>query len=75
MYLLDNAPVKLDDCFIYLGCHFDFKMTDDKHKSELIETFTKQTEIIDQLHRLSKISWHLTVTNISNTWMKNNFAI
>ena len=33
---LHNAlvpPVKLDDCFTYLGCHFDFKMSDDKRKS------------------------------------------
>ena len=49
---LDNAlvpPVKLDDCFTYLGRHFDFKMSDDKHKSELIETITDQIEIIDKL--------------------------
>ena len=40
---LENAlvpPLKLDDCFNYLGRHFDFKMTDYKHKSELIETIT-----------------------------------
>lgn len=80
---LDNRlvpPVKLDDCFTYLGRHFDFKMTDNKHKSELTETVTEQIEIIDKfpLHpknklipyqqwTLSKISWHLTITNISNT--------
>ena len=84
---LDNAlvpPVKLDDCFTYLGRHFDFKMSDDKHKSELIGTITDQIEIIDKLPlhpknklklyqqwTLSKVSWHLTVTKISNTWMKN----
>ena len=84
---LDNAlvpPVKLDDCFIYLGRHFDFKMSDDKHKSELIETVTDQIEITDKLPlhpktklklyqqwTLSKISWHLTVTKMSNTWVKN----
>ena len=77
---LDNAlvpPVKLDDCFTYLGRHFDFKMSDDKHKSELIETITDQIEIIDKLPlhpknklklyqqwTLSKVSWHLTVTKI-----------
>ena len=60
-------------------------MSDDKHKSELIETITDQMEIIDKLPlhpknklklyqqwTLSKVSWHLTVTKISNTWMKNN---
>ena len=84
----DNAlvpPAKLDDCFNYLGHHFDFKMSDDKHKSELIETITDKIEIIGKLPlhpknklkfyqqwTLSKVSWHLTVTKISNTWMKNN---
>ena len=60
-------------------------MTDDKHKSELIETITDRIEIIDKLPlhpknklklfqqwTLAKISCHLTVTKISNTWMKNN---
>ena len=85
---LDNAlvpPVKLDDCFTYLGCHFDFKISEDKHKRELIGTITNQIEIIDKLliHKnklklyqqwtLSKVSWHLTVTIISNTWIKNKF--
>ena len=73
---LDNAlfpPVKLDDCFTYLGRHFDFKMPNDKHKCELIETITDQIEIIDKLPlhpknklelyqqwTLSKVSWHLS---------------
>ena len=56
---LDNAlvpPVRLNDCFTYLGCFFDFKMSDDKHKSEFIETITDQTEIIGKLpiHTKSK---------------------
>ena len=59
-------------------------MTDEKHISELIETVTEQIEITDKLplypknklvlyqqYALSKISWHLTVVNISNKWMKN----
>ena len=54
----------LDDCFTYLGRHLDFKMSDDKHKSELIETITDQWT-------LSKDSCYLTVTKILNTWMKN----
>ena len=48
----DNAlvpPFKLNDNFTYLGHHFDFKMSDDKHKSELIETMTDQIEIKDKL--------------------------
>ena len=54
----------LDDCFTYLGCHLDFKMSDDKHKSELIETITDQWTLL-------KDSCYLTVTKILNTWMKN----
>ena len=85
---LDNAlvpPANVDDCFTYLGSHFDFKMSDNKHKSELIETITDQIEIIDKLPlhpknklklykqwTLSKVSWYLTVTKVSNTWIKNN---
>ena len=49
---LDDAlvpPIKLDDCFTYLGRYFDFKMSDDKHKSELIETITDQIDIMDTL--------------------------
>ena len=38
--------VKLDDYFTYLGLYFDFKMTDNKHKGELVETITDQIEII-----------------------------
>ena len=51
----------------------------------LVQTITDQIEIIDNLPLhpknklklyqqwiLSKVSWHLTVTKISNTWMKNN---
>ena len=69
----------------YLGHYFDFEMSDDKHKSEFIETITDQIEIIDKLPlhpknklklyqqwTLSKVSWHQTVTKISNTWTKNN---
>ena len=80
---LDNAlvpPVKLDDCFTYLGRQFDFKMSVDKHKIELIETITDQIEVLDKLPlhpknklklyqqcTLSKVNSHLTVTKISNT--------
>ena len=84
---LDNAlvtSVKLGNWFTYLSRRFDFKMTDDKQKRELIGTITDQIEIIDKLplhpkYKLklyqqwtSKISRHLTITKISNTWMKKN---
>ena len=59
---LDNAlvpPVKLDDCFTYLGRHFNFKMTDDKDKSELTETITEQIKITDKLPFHPKIKLKL----------------
>ena len=86
--ILDRAlvpPVKLHDCFTYLDHRRGFKMSDDKHKSELIETINDQIEIIDKLPlhpknklklcqhwKLLKVSWYLTVTKISSIWMKNN---
>ena len=45
---LDNAlvpPVRLNDCFTHIGRRFHFKMSDDKHKNELIETITDLIEI------------------------------
>ena len=69
---LDNAlvpPAKLDDCFTYLGRHFDLKMSDDKHKSELIETITDQIEIINKppLHPKNKLKLYqqLTLSKVS----------
>ena len=61
LYLDDSLfpPVKLDDCFTYLYRTFDFKISDDKHKSELIETITDQIEIIDKppLDQKSKLKF------------------
>ena len=34
---------------IALGRHFDFKISDDKYKSDLIKTITDEIEIIDKL--------------------------
>ena len=45
---LDNTlvpPVRLNDCFTYLGRRFYFKISDDKHKNELIETITDPIKI------------------------------
>ena len=56
-------------------------MSDDDHKSELLDTFTGILNEIDKLplhpknkillysrYALSKISWHLTVSDIGKTW-------
>ena len=85
---MDNIlvpQIEKDGYFTYLGRHFDFKMTDEQHKVELLNDFNKLMERINflPLHPrnklllyqcvvLSKISWHMTVSNISNTWFKNN---
>ena len=85
---IDNQlipPIDYDKPFTYLGRYFDFKMSDNQHQTEIIDTITDHLEKINQLPLhprnkillyqrvvLSKISWHLTVTHISNTWVKNN---
>ena len=85
---MDNElvpPIEIDKPFTYLGRHFHFQMNAEKHKNDLIDVTTKLMENINhlplhprnklQLYQyvvLSKISWHLTVTTISNTWIKNN---
>ena len=79
------APVEIDDCFTYLGRHFDFKMTNNKHKEEIVKTINDLFTTIDRLplhprnkllvykrYVLSKVSWHLTVADLSITWVKNN---
>ena len=54
---LDNVLVpllKFDNYFIYLGCHFDFKMTDYFYKNKLVQIVAAQREIIDKLQLHSK---------------------
>ena len=75
-------PIMNDDSFRYLGRYFDFEMSNGKHKSELVEILGSLMSDIDKLpmhpknklhlyqrYVLSKISWHLTVANISKTWV------
>ena len=77
--------VKIDDSFCYLGRHFDFEMSNEKHKSELTSVIDDVMSSIDlkPLHPknklllynrflLSKISWHFTVADLSLTWVKEN---
>ena len=78
-------PVETDDCFTYLGRHFDFKMRSNKHKEAAVNTINELFTTIDRLPLhprnklllykrsvLSKISWHLTVADLPITWVKNN---
>ena len=72
--------IEIGKSFCYLGRYFDFNMSDERHKSELCDLFSSIISKIDELplhprnkillysrYLLSKISWELTVTDISKT--------
>ncbi|CAB4005262.1 Hypothetical predicted protein [Paramuricea clavata] len=74
--------IELGESFRYLGRCFDFNMSDERHKSELCDLFNDIISKIDKLplhprnkillysrYLLSKISWNLTITDISKTWI------
>ncbi len=76
---------KIGDSFRYLGKYFDFSMSDNEHKQELITLLNDIMSEIDlkPLHPrnklllysrylLSKISWHFTIATISKTWVSEN---
>ena len=78
-------PIKPDESFLYLGRHYDHDMSEKEHKNALTKNLKEMLEKIDSLdvqpknkmliyqrYVLSKISWDLTVTNISITRIKNN---
>ena len=77
--------IKTGESFEYLERHFDFNMTNEKHKSKLISLVDELMSEIDlkPLHPknkillysryvLSKLSWHFTVATISQTWVVEN---
>ena len=74
--------VQIGESFRYLGRYFNFNMSDENHKSKLLDTFTDILNKIDELplhpknkiilysrYVLSKMSWHLTVSDIGKTWV------
>ena len=74
--------VKLDDSFRYLWRHFDFQMSNQLHKTEFSHLVTSTLNTIDSLplhpknrlllynrYLLSRISWDLTVCDLSKTWI------
>ena len=76
---------KMGESFCYLGRHFDFSMSNNKHKAELISLINELMSDIDlkPLHPknklllysqyvLSKLSWHLTVAPLSKVWITEN---
>ena len=78
-------PQEINEPFEYLGRSFDFKMSNEEHKKRLTKNICEYMEIISALplhpknklliyqhYVLSKVSWDLTVANISMTWVKEN---
>ena len=82
----DLVPtVSIGSSFKYLGRYFSFSMGNAEHRSILIETINDLLCAIDKIpsqsknklllyHRyvLSKISWHLTIADLSKTWVIEN---
>ena len=77
--------IEIGKSFCYLGRYFDFEMSNNEHKSELMSNITKLLTDIDlkPLHPknkiviysryvLSKLSWHLTIADLSKTWISEN---
>ena len=75
----------IGDSFCYLGKYFDFGMSNNIHKSELISLINDLMSDIDlkplhpkhklQLYSqyvLSKLSWHLTISPLSKVWIVEN---
>ena len=76
--------VELGDSFQYLGRWFNFEMDNQKHKELLLEMSSEIMNKIDSLplrsknkillysrYFMSKISWHLTIADIEQTWVVN----
>ena len=77
--------VKSGESFRYLGRYFNFEMDDKDHKVQIQSCLLNMLQRIDSFtilpsnklllyHRwiLSKLSWPLTVTNLSKTWVVEN---
>ena len=70
-------PVKQDEYFMYLSRHFDYKMTNNQHKDDLLSDTKKlhpqNKMLVYQRYVLSKLSRNLTIANIYITWVKQSF--
>ena len=73
------------ESFKYLGRWFNFEMDNQKHKDELLQITTQIKDRINSLplhpknkvwlysqYLMSKLSWHLTIADIDQTWIINN---
>ena len=74
--------VKNGESFKYLGRFFNFEMNNKYHKDLLLSSLHDMLQTVDSLHIhpknklllyhryiLSKLSWHLTVADLSKTWI------
>ena len=77
--------IKSGKSFCYLGRYFNYEMTNNEHKSELVSLLTDLMKEIDlkPLHPknkillysryvLSKLSWHFTIASIQKTWISES---
>ena len=75
--------IEINESFKYLGRHFDYSMSNQEHRDNLCDTVDELLKDIDSLplhprnklliyhcYLLSKISWDLTIADISMTWIK-----
>ena len=78
-------PVRQDEYFTYLGRHFDYKMTNNQHKGDLLSDTNDMMKIIVNLplhpknkmliyqrYVLSKSGCNLTIADIDITWVKQS---
>ena len=77
--------VNSGESFRYLGRYFNFEMDNENHKVHLKSSLLHMMNLIDllrilpknrlllyQRYVLSKLSWHLTVADLSKTWVIEN---
>ena len=77
--------VKKNESFKYLRRYFNFEMDNYNHKHKLFEIIKNVLNKIDTLplqpkfkleiyqkYLLSKISWHLMIVDMEETWIKEN---
>ena len=74
--------IEMGKSFRYLGRYFDYNMSDEEHKSELVKVFNDIMNKIDELplhpknkillysrYLLSKIFWNFAISGISKIWI------
>ena len=81
-------PVPRDQDVEYLGRFFNYAMDNKSHKQILLDNTEEMMKTMDKLplhpkhnvliysrYVLSKLSWHLTIADLSKTWVENNLDI